>query len=331
MIDNIKNEKKLLLKEIGVQLKDLRIKRGFTQHQLEEYFSREDGTSFLNLRKIQRIENGESNLNLFDLFIILQKLETSFSAFFSDFSKEEEEEEEEELKKAILSSLENMDYDEAEKKLLILKTKIKKNLSRQFSLWVEGMIQNSKYQNKKLAEKILLQGLAITLPKIINKKSGKIINTKFDIYDFTLQEIRIYMEIAHTKEGKEAIYMCEQLYTKIEKNIILTTEEKETFLSKLCFNISVTMLNEKIIQEKILDLSKKGIEIERSMNKYPCTGRHYYNIGRYFYEKNDLENAKKFFQQSYNFFFILQDFSNAEKTFNWSLDCGIKLKLSSNP
>jgi transcriptional regulator with XRE-family HTH domain len=70
--------------EIGLVIKELRIKKGLTQEELAE-------KTELSARTIQRIENGEVDPRAFSLQMIAKALDVDFSLFVEDESKVDKE------------------------------------------------------------------------------------------------------------------------------------------------------------------------------------------------------------------------------------------------
>jgi len=69
-------------REIGARLREIRVRRGFTQDQLAEMVD-------VTFQQIQKYENGSNRMNTDKLQVVAQALAVPVSSFFEDNSDDE--------------------------------------------------------------------------------------------------------------------------------------------------------------------------------------------------------------------------------------------------
>ena len=302
--------------ELGSRFKDLRDERALTREQLLEKLQKVTNNAFFNhVNNLRRVETGETSLKIENLIILAHVLEADLNVLLAalpSMPEEEKKEDEEELRQEIQRYINLVQYDKAAE----LVEQLSNKKSRQFKYWCEGFLAHRQQKNVPLAHKKFLQALKISLPAAFHKKTEAFLPDKLDGFELNWLECHIWMGLANIQSSEEAVVSYERLYEKLAHSKIFSSDERDKMLSGICYNLSVRLLAEGKLDRRIQIYCYKGISIELASQEHVRLGLFYYNLARYYFMQDNIDNAKKFFQRSYDFFNVTQDFERAEKTFN---------------
>ena len=309
------NEKMLNL-ALGKRIKKMRLERGLTREQLLDLLQQITVSDFLaHVTSIRRIEDSETSLKVKNLLILAHVLQVDLKNLLANLpgmpEEEEEEEEEEEVRHEIMHLINLVEYDKVAK----LAAQLASENNKQFKLWCEGFLANRQQQDKTLARQKLLQALRLTLPSAFHKKKGTFLADKLDGLELNWLECQIWMELANLLPAEEGLGAYERLFEKIEQSRLFSDRERHKMLAGVCYNLTVCLLKGGVVDSRVADYCYRGILIELEAKQHVYLGGFYYSLGRYHVEQKNVENAKKFFQRSDDFFNVMQNFVMAEKMY----------------
>ena len=167
-----------------------------------------------------------------------------------------------------------------------------------------------------LARQKLLDALKLTLPTAFHKKTGAFLPEKLNGFELNKLECYIWMELANAEFGEQATFSYQRLYRKVEQSPLFSPVERNKMLTSICYNLTVELLKVDPTDSQILEYCHKGISIELSSNQHVYLGALYYNQARYHFAQNEIEHAKKLFQQSHDFYTVIQNIEMAEKVYH---------------